>query len=542
MNFQMTTVASAVIQVLAVGTAFLKTWDSESNSDPITTATWRRVLRSPGFYCLALATIFLAGRWPWLGINRELNPDESLFLANAWRYTQDIVPWRSTSSGTSGPLTPWLLTAMYFCGAPLNYTTAHITAACLQIATVCLAYGAIRTFSGETAARFATLPVAFLLSRTGDPNFVHLASENVPVTLMAGVAFAAAQAVRETAAEGTRAPWLFLAGLLAGGVAFSKAQALPIASVMSCVVVAALFVKPWLLHERLTLAGFFCAGGLALPATICGVIVLAGVGQEMCQSYVGANLAYGNPKTSPSLLQACGLVTSVPIFATMCSAVGVLTTVAVLKPQMIACPPPRWPDRSLLIASASLAVTALLCIARPGYQHPHYLLLLTLPCLYLSGISWGVILGLPDRNGEQRRPPIAILAVAALPLVLIARSLTVGGFVLEGDRQDDFLRRALKPCSSSQESQIAAALTSEHDTIAVWGWRPDIYVESKRMPAVRDVEPSGAILPGRYRDACRRRFLDDITENKPALFIDAVAHAGFPWLYGQEVVDRGRGA
>jgi hypothetical protein len=545
----MATAAAALVQLVAYGAAFLPPkLDSKHESKPDFKkrdqgfgTTWLKALCSPPAFCLALAAVLVAGRWEWLEVDRPLNPDEGLWLANAWRYTHDFVPWRATSSGTSGPLTPWLLTVLGFCGAALDYATAHAVALGLQIAVFCLAYGTIRFVCGEVSARLATMPVALLLSRTGHPDFVHLSSENMPLVLMAGCGCAAAHGLQGGVAEWQRKWWLFLAGVLAGAVPFAKLQAVPMALVMSCVIATAVVVTSSSRQNRLARLISFGSGGCVVPIAIIGMVWWAGVVGDMWHMYVDGCLAYGNPSASERTYatRVSRLIWDSPVFLTLSATVFATTGTAVIGCVVVGWSGTERFRRWLLFAAAVYLATAFLCVAKPGHHFPHYLMLLTLPLMLLSGTALQMIL---SAQPERRWSAVGVALACVAPLVVLARCGLGGSCFVEGAAYDRFLA-AFEQRPPTAEAGVVADLSDPDEEVAVWGaWRSDIYIEARRRPAVRDVELSGAIVPGPFRDFSRRRFLEDMQRNRPRLFVDAVCYAGFPandWqVFGQEIVER----
>jgi len=77
--------------------------------------------------------------------------------------------------------------------------------------------------------------------------------------------------------------------------------------------------------------------------------------------------------------------------------------------------------------------------------------------------------------------------------------------------------------SGFSEGAYIASLTPEGSTIAVWGYRPELYLSSGRVQATRDTNMSRFFKYGeglsRYY---KRRFLEDMQKHPAALFIDAL--------------------
>jgi len=540
----MATAAAALVQLVAFGAALLQPKrelkPAVEKSGQVFGTTSLKALCSPAVFCLALAAVLVAGRWEWLEVDRQLNPDEGLFLASAWRYTQDIVPWRATNSGTSGPMTPWLLAGLHILGAALSYANAHAVALGLQIVVVCLAYGTIRIVCGEVAARLATMPTALLLSRTGDLNFIHLSSENVPLLLMGGCGWAAAHGLQGGRAEHRSAWWLCVAGVLAGAVPFAKLQAAPMALFESCVVVIAIVAAASSRGERFARLIWFCIGGITVPIVIAGMVASAGVLSQMWQLYFGSNLVYCNPAAAERSFatRAVDLIWCTPVFLILFGVGVVMAGIAAGGCVFMGWGRKESHHRWLLFASFVYLAIGLFCVAKSGHHFPHYLLLLALPLMLLSGVALQLIL---SAEPARFRLWSGLGLACATPVVVLLNSVQTGNWYIEGSDASRTLAMLLE-MPPSTESKVVAQLTDLHDEVAVWGWRPDIYVEARRKPGVRDVEPSQAIVPGPFRDVVRSRFLEDMQRNSPRLFVDAVCYAGFPansWhVFGQEIVER----
>ena len=516
----------AIVQAALHGLMLLQPCRSGRGSQTL----MRRVVASPAIFCLAIAAMLLVGRWPWLFVPRELSPDESGFIAMAARFTGDAVPWRATHAATSGPLTPWLLAGLWRCGVPLHYLTTHAVALTLQILVICLAYGTLRIVAAETPARCATMPVALLLSRTGERDFIHLSSEHVPLVLLAGCTQAAALGLRAASERGA-ACWLAVAGMAAGSVLFAKPQAVPMAAVISTVVLVAILQLTRPIQHRTRLAMAFVVGGMAVPCLILWIVWWGGAWEEMVRLYIDTNLAYGNRSAAniPFSMRFLNLVRHSPLFTILGMATVVIAVAAFVRR--------AWHREHTMqaawIACGILVATTAFCIAKPGYFFPHYLMLLTLPCI----LTIGVALCGPERQGARAMGWFVDPSVAAALAVSSAAALTgwtAGGPFLEGRLALEFLAEAAAQPPAA-ESTRAAALSAPHEEIAVWGWRSDIYVDAGRRPAVRDF----AIVP----DAVTaRRFVEDLRANEPRLFIDAICPVGFPeigWhVFGPTMVDR----
>ncbi len=364
--------------------------------------------------------------------------------------------------------------------------------------------------------------------------------------LLAGCACAAATAAsRPRLSEG----WLFVAGVFAGAVPFAKLQAVPTALVLTLIIAGGVWQRTVSARGRLQAGMALAAGGLFVPACVMGLVVAGGAWDEFWSLYIEANVAYGDKRTvnTPLFMHVASMIAKSPIFTILCLMTATLAGLAIAR-----CISDRRTAQFVpaLASTAAMVAIAVFSVAKPGFEFGHYLMLLTLPCMLLSGASLATILSPANREAAASRsrlqPPAwaASAFVAAVPVIVAFRYLTAGATFVEGAGFAGYAAY-LSSSQPSAESRIIAGMTRPADEIAVWGWRPDIYVESSRRPAVADAGMFHAMIPCPLRDAARRRFLDDLRRNKPRLFVDAVCYAGQPVysaaVFGAEVVERSIG-
>jgi hypothetical protein len=63
--------------------------------------------------------------------------------------------------------------------------------------------------------------------------------------------------------------------------------------------------------------------------------------------------------------------------------------------------------------------------------------------------------------------------------------------------------------------------------LAVWGWRPEIFVETGLPQGTRDSLTERQMSENPMRDYFRGEFLADVRANQPAFLVDAVGPGGF---------------
>jgi hypothetical protein len=65
------------------------------------------------------------------------------------------------------------------------------------------------------------------------------------------------------------------------------------------------------------------------------------------------------------------------------------------------------------------------------------------------------------------------------------------------------------------------------DRMVVWAWRPEYYVKTKTIMAVRDSGILPLMLWSPYREYLRERFMSDLRAHPTPVIVDAVAPLAF---------------
>src|SRR5689334_1511211 len=78
-------------------------------------------------FFVILAIFLPLARWRSLTFPGEINVDEGSGIAQALKYLQDPIPWRSVDGITCGPLSTWVYLWAPSLGLPLSYFTLRLT-------------------------------------------------------------------------------------------------------------------------------------------------------------------------------------------------------------------------------------------------------------------------------------------------------------------------------------------------------------------------------------------------------------------------------
>ena len=179
---------------------------------------------------LAVSLAVMAFAWlPLFAYNLPLNPDEVQMIANAQKFTTDMMTWRSVDTTTSGPLNSMVLMWPIAFGGDVSIPSARLTTVVLAAGTWLFTYFALA--GTQPAMRVGILATGWYFSPALQFfDFTHYSSERLSMFLLS-----IATLVTVVVARGYRGSHLLtlllVTGVLLGSVPFAKLQASPIAVV-----------------------------------------------------------------------------------------------------------------------------------------------------------------------------------------------------------------------------------------------------------------------------------------------------------------------
>jgi hypothetical protein len=192
------------------------------------------------------------------------------------------------------------------------------------------------------------------------------------------------------------------------------------------------------------------------------------------------------------------------------------------------------PDRSIRIftwvAGAAVLIT-LGSIASPGRPFLHYWQLFVLPASCLLGAMTARLLSTPAPGGRKSGPWLVVLCAAGLlGSLLLHRAVIPNAFIRDLVHYRENPRTRL--------AERVAAHARPGDSIAIWGWTNEVYVETGLLQATRDPHVGVLLEPGPLQPYFRERYLADFLLAKPALFLDSVGPASLIYVAPQFVHDQ----
>ncbi len=467
---------------------------------------WSRRWNPPAVFGTLLLLTMFAWRWPGIFYFRSINPDESQFLAGAITMAARGQFWWIDPT-TSGPLVVWPLTLPKLFGLPIDYGTGRLVALLLTWGTVMLTYLSLRHLHGDRKARLLVLPLAALMVCLLFWDFVPYCSELSPLFFCALAVWLCLSAFQADGALTSRAR-LAGGGLVLGLLPYTKFQVLPLGAAVGFSALVWILQQP--AADLRKIRRDFCillAGtgtGFALP-----LLSLWQSGQlgNFYQSSVVHSLHYAQSRSMEWASSGYVLHYLTDLawgFSSFHYGLLLLLGLGLWGWRQCAWRP--------VLLGWTLLLAAYGAVLAPGRLYPHYLLFLSLPLALLVGLHWGPLL--PPAGGARRKG----LALGSLFFLL-----GVGTQVI--DRVSD--RQALQKLAPTGKPWAAASgfinqTKRPGDALAVWGWRPELYVDTQLPQATREAHTDGQLQATPLRDYFRTRFLADLQVNQPAFFVDSV--------------------
>ncbi|HZV34728.1 MAG TPA: hypothetical protein VFB72_09175 [Verrucomicrobiae bacterium] len=488
----------------------------------------------PAFFFIPVVLCLLVIEWPRIVWPHELNMDESQMLAQAARFLVHPVPWRDVDGTTSGPLNSLLLCVPIYFGAPADWHTSRMVLWVLQCVTLIFLYLALRVFASRAESQVALLPTILFYAFAEGLDYTPYCSEALPALLISAALWILA---KEWKSDRVSVWPMLILGCLAGTIPFAKMQAAPLAVFLVIVAVILVRFKSFRDGARKPDAwqafAAILIGALLVPGLILGAVFAKGAFRDFWISYILASSAYGG-QTAFYIKAArlCLLLANTDfaryLTSTMAIPVGLIFVYRGKMDRL---------GRQLAVPFMVLLmqiVLTLFCFFAAGKNFPHYNFLLVPPLTLLFGLAFvgasTLERGQTEAGQEPRGLPLKFAAACAL--LIGFQVLNVPGYV--GFAKYLVKSRDEYPTFAVVKSALAAARPGE--SMAIWGWMPRYYVETGLYPGTRDAVGHYVISSGPYQDYFRSRFLRDMEQNRPVLFLDAVAGGMFIWNW--KVMDR----
>lgn len=457
------------------------------------------LFRAPAFFC--------AG---------PLNVDESQLIAGALTLLHDPIAWRSFDGQTAGPLDYYVLIPLG-CMDGLNYFGLRLLGCGIIFGTLWLSYRALRSVWGEQIARLGILPAFCFFAFATRPDFMHHATELLSLFLLAIAIGGVLRAMANQASFRPRMVAWVMAGLALGALPFAKLQGVPQGGViMVGAVLWAATRSGWSSQRRVGAVAVLLAALCAVPLLFALLLSLVGGWENFWTSYILATFDYGQKGwhgLGAAMEAGWAILTlSTPFTVFFFGTLGATVLLLSLRLRGLTRFRPKWPLG--LLASFMLAS---LWVAFSGRTALHYLFFTVLPVSMLPagvlGEGWREQPDTAPANSRRGGLLLAsVLGFTVLPMIAIAA--VIGNGYLSKIESAPWRRLGAVAREILRHSE-------PNDCLAVWGYSPELYVETKLRQGTSAANNWSEQARGPYRDYFRRRYLRDLERNRPKVFVDS---------------------
>jgi len=475
------------------------------------------------FIAIALACLW-AWRWPFLLESREFNPDESQLIAGAITLTQDPVFWRSVDGTTSGPLNFYALLPLHALGLPLDYFMARLTGLILISITLIACHRLLRSFLSAAPAQLALLPLLFFFATTTDPFFLEYSSGDVSMALFA---LSACFLFRHGASIGEKKSTLLFGAFLCGVLPWAKLQTVPLAATLiggSLWLIVKDPLQPWRRRAQLGAALLLAAIIPSVLALL--VVIITGQFEPFVQGYLRQNFVYidNSASIAHALTGMWKFTSKTCAFPAFLVASSVIMTVTLCIHVRL-----RQHFGRLFWPATVSVLAAVVCVVVPRRPYAHYLLLTLVPLTLWTG---AVLEGLWPAVRYRLSLGLVLLTIGGLGPLLIrfrqARPVQLGNLT------DNWRHPYSLPGTLLRSCRVAG------DSLGVWGWRTDLYVDARMPQATRDPHTFWSLVGSPYQTYYQNRFVADLKRSRPAFFVDTVGRGAVFYqdrrAFGHEIV------
>jgi hypothetical protein len=488
----------------------------------------RKWWQSSWLFSVTVLITMAAFRWPTWFIQNDLNPDESQIIAGAITLRHFPIYWEHVDAMTQGPLNAYALTAASWLGLPLNFFGARVFAWLLEGGSLIALWLSARNITGERISRLGIFPALLFWCLISQFDFIHYSSELVAVFIIAVAGYFASTGLQSDSSR-TLARRLFLSGFCLGWVPFAKLQGVPVAFA----IVACVFAAAWMRRSQsgmIKAALLFSAAGF-FPAMIVGAGLIAnGLVEEFWQVYIRNNFLYVDSQSGvreavvPFFLR---FIRIEPAFAAFWWG-AVLFSLATI---LVAINRASAVSLKLLTSGWLIVFAAIFAVVTPGRSLTHYLQLTVIP------LAWLTILHLHAARewAGNRWKSSSVLGASFVIALIVPQAWTQLNHTHHYVTQ---FTRLYYDHPVSLAGYFIRERMSAGDTLAMWGWRAQLFVETGLPQGTREAQTERQLTYGPMQNFYVDRYCRDMNTRRPEWFVDAVGPASMAYkersLYAYE--------
>ena len=489
-------------------------------------------------FITSLVTFILAARWPGF-LPPMLNPDEAQFTAGAIKLLKEPVFWRAVDAGSSGPLNVYPLTLPAFFGFRIEYASSRVIGLIMIIAAIVCLYYALSTLYDKTISRLAIVPVVTTVALMTFFDYVHYTSEHFSIAILS-VAFLIV-CKYYTGNSSNPNHLIFALGFILGTTPFAKMQSVPIAFSIACIFLHILWLKSSARGQFIRSLAAFFLGGMLFSAVVVLYLTIFSIYDAFWKSYIQQNLLIYSTHGLMGDVNQMSFFRKILRFLNMLrkaqdtQILFLLTAIVlilgipflIIKRVSLSLNPEKSNTFCFVYYSLFILAASSYSIIRPGNGFTHYLLFLIVP----SGLIIGVFLGELAKVlqvSKLTRSDLKFSLLTGVIFITFASSFLQFAIIITSDNVYLNNRRRFSRNYLGRIAKTILKYASPGESMAVWGWASELYVDTSLVQATRDSASVWQILPGSLQEYFLKRYTDDLINSNAKLFVDAVA----PRMFG----------
>jgi hypothetical protein len=475
----------------------------------------------------------------------EQNPDEGQWISGAGTLLRDFRFWLSFDGTTNGPLIYFPLLLITVFGGSLNYATVRLFGLLFcAIPSVIFIYLAFKYFFDEKISRIIVLPLIPCLSFMNFWEMIAYNSEHIQMLMISISIFLYGRIINLS--DRRQTIYLFLLGFTLGCVPFAKLQSVPIALSMAFFCGIDLFLGYKNNNKKATKTlTVFVIGGIIPSIFIFSYLFLFGIFEDFWQSYILSNLVYAQKGLSVSAVSWASKISILPLLiwttphtrfyfiSLFISALGSSVILFRWRSSLISI------DFRLAFLSFLMVLISYYSIIQPGNIFHHYQMLFILPAIFFSGILIGIVYRRQNFSVRVQR----ILIIIFVLIAVVFPSFYTISMGSEGMKHRNIYGqvRAYRKYAKTygyasiyamniRKSEVAKKISEyapPNQRMAIWGWMNQYYVETGLVQGTREPHSYRQISKSKQQDYYLGRYVSDLNQNRPVVFVDAVGPKSF---------------
>ena len=490
-----------------------------------------------GLHVLLVSLVVVVLRIPTWELG-EANVDESQWIAGALTLADRFALWGTVDPTTNGPVSILWLYGWNALMGEFSYHSAKVFTTLHALAITGLFWVSLRTFLRPAIAMMLSSAFAIVMGGLRLNDFVGYNGEQ-PSTLLFAVSVAILLRLQYSHQKPGRwsIPWVGMLGLCLGLIPYVKLQSVPMGMVIG---LYALWV---LRHDRRWIVLLGSVGSLQIA--IFAMLFWKGWLDDFYIAYLKENLSYAASHTKIVFWKRFAIfpiawwrIIDGRVFGLTGLLLGVTGGVVLLKRHSVKILFSSSAGTPMLLSLVYLVAT-FYAITQPGTFFNHYFFWLFHPAALVMACLCGDFSigdrGLPESTKESNKDassPQHVKPHYATMGALVVMAASLAGWVIN---QNSVALRHQNEQTKRPVSALGKHLGSLADAetkLAIWGWRPALYVETQ-LPQAASESVSFRPIESVNKEYFLNRYVDQLKQHEQVLFVDLCGAGGSYW-FGEE--------